>query len=72
MPLPDHQRLTFNLYMHLSASAPPNNCPITPHYSPSATALASSRLDIAIANTILRITNSLPYLPPCQSLIASS
>ena len=23
-----HQRLAFNLYMHLSASAPPNNCPI--------------------------------------------
>ena len=34
---------------------------------PSATALASSRLDIAIANTILRITNSLPYLPPSDS-----
>ena len=34
---------------------------------PSATALASSRLDIAIANTILRITNSLPYLPPYDS-----
>ena len=34
---------------------------------PSVTALASSRLDIAITNTILRITNSLSYLPPSDS-----
>jgi len=34
---------------------------------PSTTALASSRLNITIANTILRITNSLPYLPPSDS-----
>jgi len=62
--LSDHPRLAFNLCMRLSASTPLNNCAII---SAILSHLPLPYLDIAIANTVLGITNGQPYIPPFDS-----